>query len=199
LIESIHVSLAGAILALILLSSIVSLITWMLRLPEQTPATLQVARAIRLAEHANRILVPVQGKALSDRLVALGSQMARARQATIEVFYVIEVPWTLPLDAHLTDAEDLARQELERAQRIADRYGVRLETRVVNVRESGPAIVKEAAETNADIILMSDIPEPRGRTRFSQATTHVFAHAPCEVLLDRPAAATLSNGVLASA
>src|SRR5262249_34127733 len=119
LMEPVHVTLPGVILALILVTSIVALIGWMLRLPEQTPTTRQVAKAIRLTQHANRILVPVQGKALSDRLIALGSQMAKARQATIEVFYVIEVPWTLPLDAHLSAPEETAQQELERAQRIA--------------------------------------------------------------------------------
>jgi nucleotide-binding universal stress UspA family protein len=193
--EPVHVTLEGAILALILVGSIVSLIGWMLRLPEQSATTRQVARAIRLTERANRILVPVQGKALSDRLIALGSQMAKARQATMEVFYVVEVPWTLPLNANLSDAEKTAQRELERAQRIADRFGVHLETRIVNVREPGPAIVKEVAETNADIVLMSDIPERHGTTRFSQTTTYVFTHAPCEVLLDRPALVGQTNGV----
>lgn len=196
--DAIHVTAPGVVLAAILVASIVTLIRWMLRLPEQTPTTLQVAKAIRLTEHANRILVPVQGKALSDRLVALGSQMAKARQATIEVLYVIEVPWTLPLDAQLPALEVTAHAELERAQRIANRYGVHLETRIVNVRDSGSAIVKEATETNADIILMSDIPVLRGGTRFSQTTTHVFTHAPCEVLLDRPGLAGLPNGVAKS-
>src|SRR5262249_51797129 len=101
LMEPVHVSPEGAILAFILVASIVSLIGWMLRLPEQSATTRQVAKAIRLTERANRILVPVQGKALSDRLIALGSQMAKARQATMEVFYVVEVPWTLPLNANL--------------------------------------------------------------------------------------------------
>ena len=197
--EPAHVTLIGAILAFLLVASIVSLIGWMLRLPEQTATTRQVAKAIRLTQHANRILVPVQGMALSDRLIALGSQMAKARQATMEVFYVIEVPWTLPLDAHLTGPEETAQVELERAQRIADRFGVDLETRIVNVREPGPAIVKEAVDTSADIVLMSDIPERRGTTRFSQTTNYVFAHAACEVLLDRPALAVQPNGVARSA
>ena len=197
--EPAHLTVLGTVLATVLLTSIGSLIYWMLHLPEETVQTLQVAKAIRLTERANRILVPVQGKALSDRLVALGSQMAKARQAVVEVCYVIEVPWTLPLNAALPGSENLAKGELERAQRIANRYGVHLETRIVNVREPGPAIVREAIETNSDIILMSDVPDPRGGTRFSQTSTYVFSHAPCEVLLDRPATLEPRNGRVVTA
>jgi nucleotide-binding universal stress UspA family protein len=183
---SVNITPAGVIIAFIFLTSIIGVITWMLRVPEETPTTLRIAKAVRLTERANRILVPVQGAALSDRMVALGSQMAKARQAQIEVFYVIEVPWTLPLSARLPDAERLADEVLDRARKIAERYGVPLETRVVNAREAGRAIVEEAITTRADIILMSDIPERYGETKFSATTSLVFSHAPCEVMVDRP-------------
>jgi nucleotide-binding universal stress UspA family protein len=182
-----HITLLGAVIAFAFAVAIVGLITWMLRLPEQTPAALRIAKAVRQTERANRILVPVQGTALSDRMVALGAQMAKARQAVVEVFYVIEVPWTLPLSARLPEAERMAQEELMRARRIAERYGVHLETRIVNTRSPGRAIVDEATVTGADIILMSDIPERPGETRFSATTNYVFSHAPSEVIIDRPA------------
>lgn len=185
--EPVHLTAAGAIIAAVFAASIVSLITWMLRLPEETPTTLRVARAVRLAERANRVLVPVQGTALSDRMVALGAQMARARQAQVEVLYVVEVPWTLPLSARLPEAERQAGEEIERARRIAARYGVSLVAEVINAREPGRAIVEEAAATGADIILMGDLLTRRGETRFGATTGYVFAHAPCEVIIDRPA------------
>jgi nucleotide-binding universal stress UspA family protein len=184
--EPVHLTVIGAIIAVAFVASRALIILWMLRVPEQTPTTLRVAKAVRLTAHANRIIVPVQGTALSDRMVALGSQMAKARQATIEVFYVIEVPWTLPLNAQLPAAETVAREELERATHIAERYGVQLETSVMNAREAGRAIVEEATATGADIILMGDVPQARGGTRFSDTTTYVFLHAPCEVIIDRP-------------
>ena len=181
-----HVTVAGAFIAVVFLIAIVGVIGWMLHLPEETPTTLRVARAVRHAERANRILVPVQGTALSDRMVALGAQMAKARDAQMEVYYVIVIPWTLPIDADLPKAEAIAKDELERASRIATRYGVPIETSVAHVREPGPAIVDEALRTGADIILMGDIPERPGETRFSATTNYVFSHAPCEVILDRP-------------
>ncbi len=181
-----HVTLLGAIIAFAFVGSRVLIILWMLKVPEQTPTTLRIAKAVRQTQRANRVLVPVQGTALSDRMVALGCQMAKARHAQIEVFYVIEVPWTLPLNARLPEAERLAAEELDRARRIADRYGVSLETRVENAREAGRAIVEEAIATGADIILMGDVPQRPGATRFSATTSYVFAHAPCEVIIDRP-------------
>lgn len=191
--EPARITLVGAIITLVLTASIITLITWMLRLPEQTPTTLRVARAVRHAERASRILIPVQGTALSDRMVALGAQMAKARQAQIEVYYVIEIPWTLPLDAYLPAAERLSKEELDRARRIAERYGVPLERRVAHVREAGKAIVDEATRTGADVILMGDIPERPGETRFSATTTYVFTHAPGEVIIDRPALEHISE------
>src|SRR6185437_5777343 len=128
LMQPVHVTVAGVIIALIFAASITGVIYWMMRLPEQTPTTLRVARAVRLAQLANRILVPVQGGVLSDRIVALGAQMAKARQAVVEVFYVIEVPWTLPLNARLTEEEARARGVLDQARRIAERFSVPLET-----------------------------------------------------------------------
>jgi nucleotide-binding universal stress UspA family protein len=191
--EPIQITPIGALLAVAFVASIAGIIVWMLRVPEQTPATLRVAKAVRLTERANRILVPVIGTALSDRMVALGAQMARARHAAIEVFYVIEVPWTLPLNARLPEAERIAAEEIDRARRIAARFGVHLETRIANTREPGRAIVDEAVATGADIILMSDLPERPGETRFSAATRYVFSHAPCEVIIDRPSFESLAG------
>ena len=184
--EPIRITLAGAIIAFAFVGSISAIVLWMLHVPEQTPTTLRVAKAVRQIERTSLILVPVQGTALSDRMVALGSQMAKTRRAQIEVFYVIEVPWTLPLNARLPATETLAAEELGRARRIAARYGVHLETRVANAREAGRAIVEEATMTGSDIILMGDVPQPQGGTRFSATTSYVFTHAPCEVIIDRP-------------
>lgn len=181
-----HVTLEGTILAVAFLASIVGVITWMLDVPEQTPTTLRVARAVRQTEHANRVLVPIQGTALSDRVVALGAQMAKDREAQLEVLYVIEVPWTLPLGARLEEAESTARETLDRARRIADRFGVTLESRIVQARDAGPAIVDEAERSGADIILMADLPGRAGDTRSNATTLYVFRQAPCEVIIDRP-------------
>lgn len=185
--QPVHVTVVGAIIAVVFLASISGVIFWMLRLPEQTPTTLRVARAVRLTQHANQILVPVLGGPRSDRSVALGAQMASARQAPIEVFYLIEVPWTLPLNARLPRAEARAREVLERAGRIARRFGVQLVTRVANVREVGRAIVDEAVATGADVILLGDIPEQAGEAQLNPALSYVFNHAPSEVIIDRPA------------
>ncbi len=185
--EPLHITLAGTALAFAFLASIVSVIVWMLDVPEQTATTLRVAKAVRLTERANRILVPVQGTALSDRMVALGAQMARAREAEVDVCYLIEVPWSLPLSAQTPESERMAAETLDRARRIVDRFGVPVETHIAQVRDAGRAIVEEAERTCVDIILMGDLPGRGGETRFNATTTYVFGHAPCEVIIDRPA------------
>ncbi len=185
--EPVHVTVAGAAIALAFVASIGSVIVWMLRLPEQTPTSLRVAKAMRMADYANLILVPVLGTALSDRMVALGAQMAKARKSEMVVFCVIEVPWSLPLSAHLEAAERMAQEALDRAQRITNHYDVPLTSRIIHARGAGTAIVEEAVNSGADIILMGDLPGRAGETRFNAATNYVFTHAPCEVVIDRPA------------
>lgn len=185
--DAAHITIIGALIASGFAASIISVIVWMLRLPEQTPTSLQVAKVVRMTQHANLILVPVQGTALSDRMVALGAQMARARRAQLVVSCVVEVPWTLPLGAHLPEAERIAEESLERARRIASRYDVSLTTRIAHARAAGQAIVEEAVDSGADIILMGDLPSRAGQTRFNETTSYVFNHAPCEVVIDRPA------------
>ncbi len=185
--ETAHLTIEGLIIAVGFAAAIIGVIAWMLRLPEQTPTTVQVAKAVRLTERTSLILVPAQGTAMSDRMVALGAQMARARKAQLVVFYVVEVPWSLPLDAHLPDAERIAGDTLARARRITDRFNVPLTTRIAHARAAGQAIIDEAIETGADILLMGDLPGRAGETRFNETTNYVFTHAPCEVVIDRPA------------
>ena len=125
----------GAFVALIYVAIIGSIIWWMLHVPKVGDVEQHARRIIRQEGRFKRIVVPVQGDVLSDRLVALGSQMARFRGASMEVLYVIEVPLTLPLGATMDDQERQARDAFLRASRITDKYDVRITTRVERARK----------------------------------------------------------------
>ena len=89
----------GAVIALVYVSTITGIIWWMLHIPKAGDVGQQVARIRRETSRFARIVVPVQGDFVSDRLVALASQMARFRGARMDVLYVVEVPQQFPIEA----------------------------------------------------------------------------------------------------
>lgn len=177
----------GALVALIYVGSIGSILWWMLHVPKAGDIEAHVSRIKREAGRFAHIVVPVQGDTLSDRLVALGSQMAKYRGATMDVLYVVEVPLTLPLDAVSEQQRERAEETMRRAAKIAHKYDVKINRRMQPARQAGPSIVQYARDNNADLLLMGDVPKSNRRgTRYARSVEYVFEHAPCEVIIDRP-------------
>jgi nucleotide-binding universal stress UspA family protein len=176
----------GIVIAIVFLASIIGVLGWMLRLPKETARTRAATQAVRSVNKLTRILVPLlRTSELTDRLVALAAQMVRARDGQVELLAVIEVSFMLPLDAHVEEEERQALDALERAEVIARRSTPRVMKRILKARSAGTAIVREAEERAADMILIAN-----SRTRLRGAMQHVdpaveyvIKNAPCEVLI----------------
>jgi nucleotide-binding universal stress UspA family protein len=180
-------SVLGAVIALAYVSTIGSILWWMLHPPPTGDVEQHVRRVTREASRFARVLVPVQGDVLSDRLVALASQMAKFRGATLDVLYVIEVPLALPITAEMVDQQQLASDSFSRASKIADKYDVRINRHVERARQAGPGIVQYARQNNTDLLLMGDLPKANRRgTRYARTVEYVFENAPCDVIIHRP-------------
>lgn len=187
-INPVNITIPGIIIALVFLTAIVGTLTWMLRVPKATPATLRVARAVRHTRRIGHILVPTHGGTLSDRIVGMASQIASRRGATLTLLYVIEVPRYFPIDATLSEENFVATEAIERASRIARTFGVKPKARIIRARDAGPAIVQEADEEGADLIMMGAGPPPRRRMAgLGPAAEYVFRYASCEVIFNRAA------------
>ena len=89
----------GAVIGVVYVGVIVSILWWMLHVPQAGGIEQQVRRIHREAVRYSRIVVPILGDFVSLHLVALASQMAKFRGASMDILYVIEVPLQLPLDA----------------------------------------------------------------------------------------------------
>jgi nucleotide-binding universal stress UspA family protein len=187
-----QITTIGVVIALLFLSSIVGVLGWMLRLPKETEQRRTTTRAVRSVNKLAHILVPLLSKnEATDRIVALAAQMAQQRNGTVELLAVIEVPFTLPLNAQVEDDEQAALEALDRAESIAaqgvargTRSGFRLSKRILKARERGAAIVREAEEHVVDLILLANTPvRVRGTTQQIDPTVdYVMRNAPCEVL-----------------
>jgi APA family basic amino acid/polyamine antiporter len=131
------------------------------------------------------IVVPVVRTGETEEALVAAVRLAAERGATVAIVTVIEVPLSLPLDARLPDEEDAAEELLDDAQALVESYGVRAVARLIRARNAGPAIVEEARNRNAELVVMG---APRralaGRRRlFGGTVDYVLREAPCRVLI----------------
>jgi len=181
-----QITLISVLIAIVFLASIVGVLGWMLRLPEETERTRTATRATRSVNKLTRILVPLLSMSeATDRIVALAAQMVRSRNGSVELLAVMEVPFTLPLDARVEEDEKRALEAIDRAESIVRQTVTTVNKRVLKARNAGPAIVHEAECRCADLILMANTPvRVRGNLQqIHPAVDYVMKNAPCEVLV----------------
>jgi hypothetical protein len=138
-----QITFVSVVIAILFLASIVGVLGWMLRLPKETEHTRTVARATRSVNKLTRILVPLLSKSeATDRIVALAAQMVRSRNGNVELLVVLEVLFTLPLDARVEDDEKDALEILDCAESVAKQSVTAVNKRIVKARNAGSAIVR---------------------------------------------------------
>ena len=185
-----QITVIGVSIAVVFLTSIVGVLGWMLRLPKETERIRTATKAVRSVNKITRILVPLIRKSeATDRIVALAAQMARQRDGHVDILAVIEVPFTLPLNARVEEEEKLALEALDQAQSVASRCGTRNATtvskRILKARNAGAAIVREAEDSGVDLILIANTPvRVRGNVQqVDPVVEYVMKNSPCEVLV----------------
>jgi nucleotide-binding universal stress UspA family protein len=106
-------------------------------------------------EHA-RILVPVLGDELVDGpALKIAALLLGGREGVeASLLHVIEVPFDQTLDTENEAAVARADEILTRAEALLTERGVPTRTSTVQARAAGPAIVDDANELGADLIVM---------------------------------------------
>ena len=133
-----------------------------------------------------RILVPVHGDKADEEALRLACSLARKSKARVFVVYVVEVERTLPLDYPTPAEAERAEAVLDQMERIAKDAKFPVEVELLQAREAGPAVVQEAIEREADLIVMG-LSYKKHKGEFSLGTTvpYVLTKAPCRVWLSR--------------
>ena len=106
-------------------------------------------------EHA-RVLVPLLGDPMiDDPALKIAAILLEGRhEAEASLIHVIEVPFERNLDAEDEAAVARADEILARGEGILEDRGIRTRTTTVQARQAGPAIVDDANELGADLIVM---------------------------------------------
>lgn len=151
-----HVTAFGAVLALAFGGTPIALLVRMLLLSR---ASADASQPDQMPGRMRLLLVPVKGDSESQRRVELASQSAKEQGARVLLVYVIEVPWTLPLDATLGQADGEARAALEEARLVVEQHRVPVRTVIRRARTARAGIAEAARDHRADLVFRA----PRSR------------------------------------
>ena len=134
----------------------------------------------------NRILVPVIGTEADGEAIKLACRLAKKTKGKIRAVYVITIKRNLPLDAEIESEIKKAEGILDRIERVAEEEDLEIDTDLLQAREAAPAIVDEAVEQGADVILMGVTYKTHfGQFSLGNVVPYVLKNAPCRVIIYR--------------
>lgn len=137
------------------------------------------------------ILIPVAGRVTDESAIKLACTIAQKPGTRIYATYVIELKHNISLDTAIDAEIKKAEEVLDHARELAIREKCDIETSLLQAREVGVAIVDEAIEKGADLILMAVSYKRRfGTFSLGDIIPYVLKKAPCPVMLvQEPASA----------
>jgi nucleotide-binding universal stress UspA family protein len=133
-----------------------------------------------------KILVAVGGQKVDEETVRLAVRIARDGHGKLYGVHIIEVNRSLPLSAPVEHLVERGEEVLEEVEQLAAESDMHVETEMVQARDTGPAIVGEAEEWGADVIVMG-LPYKRrfGEFFLGKTVPYVLKNASCRVVLYR--------------
>lgn len=181
---TVHVTITGAIIAIVVGISIFATLWWMLHPPASFVQKLAKEATSELERMVGSIVVVFSPDILSSHMMALAAKLARGERSELLAIYVIEVPYTLPPDAEMPVEERAAMDALGAAETIAVATDVSLRTEIIRARSTKQAVLDLAKREKANLIILGSFREgkytgaPLGRT-----IEEIAADAKCDVLI----------------
>ena len=139
------------------------------------------APAYRLA------VVALDGGPSDARIIRLVAEIARHTKAQVVAVHVVEIDWTLPLDADIAGHSDEVQRVLDSAESVAEEFKVALESVLLQARDVGAALVDEATERGADLLVVGLPYRQRfgGDFAIGRTIPYILQNAPCAVWVVR--------------
>jgi nucleotide-binding universal stress UspA family protein len=135
----------------------------------------------------SRAVIALNGGPSDSRIVSLTSALARSSAVELVAVHVVEIDWTLPLDADVAGNSEEAQRILDVAEAAAESSKARLETVLLQARDVGAALVDEASEREADLLVVGLPYRKRfgGDFAIGRTIPYVLKNAPCAVWVVR--------------
>jgi Universal stress protein family. len=134
-----------------------------------------------------RAVIALNGGSSDSRIVRLVAEQARHAKAELVAVHVLEIDWTRPLDADIAGDSDEVQRVLDNAEAVAEASKVRLEPVLLQARDVGAAIVDEAVERGADLLVVGLPYRKRfgGEFAIGRTIPYILQNAPCAVWVVR--------------
>jgi nucleotide-binding universal stress UspA family protein len=134
-----------------------------------------------------RAVVALNGGPSDSRIVHLVADQAARTKAELIAVHVVEIDWTLPLDADIASRSEDVQRVLDVAEGIAESHKQRMEPVLLQARDVGAAIVDEATERNADLLVVGLPYRKRfgGEFEIGRTIPYILQNAPCQVWVVR--------------
>jgi nucleotide-binding universal stress UspA family protein len=134
-----------------------------------------------------RAVLALSGGETDKTIVTLACELARPVKAELIGVHVVEIDWTHPLDADIAGRSEEAQRILDVAEGAAEGSRYQLEPVLLQARDVGAALVDEASERDADL-LVCGLPYRRkfgGDFAVGRTIPYVLKNAPCAVWVVR--------------
>lgn len=134
-----------------------------------------------------RAVIALAGGPGDERIVRLTAELAKANRAHLVGVHVVEVGWSLPLDVDVAGGSEEVQQILDAAEAVAEDAKVHLEAVLLQARDVGAALVDEAIEREADLLVLGLAYRKRfgGDFAIGRTIPYVLKNAPCAVWVVR--------------
>jgi len=134
-----------------------------------------------------RAVVALSGHPNGQRLIRLVAEVAKAHKAEVIGVHVVEVDWSMPLDMDVAGRSEEIQQILDLAEGAAESAGVPLESVLLQARNVGAALVDEALERDADLLVVGLAYRTKfgGDFAIGRTIPYVLKNAPCAVWVVR--------------
>jgi nucleotide-binding universal stress UspA family protein len=134
-----------------------------------------------------RAVVALNGGPSDERIVRLAVAQAARTKAELIAVHVVEIDWTLPLDADIASGSEDVQRVLDSAEAIAESHKLSIEPVLLQARDVAAAIVDEATERGADLLVVGLPYRKRfgGEFAIGRTIPYILQNAPCTVWVVR--------------
>jgi nucleotide-binding universal stress UspA family protein len=180
----VHVTIAGALIALLIAAAIGATLWWMLHPPSSFVQRLAAEAESSLERMVGSIIVVFSPEINSSHMMALAVRLAHGQKSALHAIYVIEVPYTLPPDAEMAQEERSALDALGAAEALALNSDVTLRTETIKARSTKQAILDIAKRDKADLIILGSYREGKySGAPLGHMIEEIATDAKCDVLI----------------
>ncbi len=133
-----------------------------------------------------QLLIAVNGYAADPVLIDVAATLSKRDKVRVAVVHVVEVGLQLPVDADLPDEIAAGERVLMAAEKTARDRGLKATYDLLQARSVGAAIVDEAAQKGADLVILgASLQDKYGEPTLGVTVPYVLMHAMCEVWVCR--------------